>query len=314
MKFLSTPARILTAFFLFATLVIFSCKKETSQTLSPQDEQQANLAASQSDAEAEDVFNGIFDDAMGVNSDVAMGGTGLFMKNAPGNYGATSMDGRTINIDPAPPCLNVTIATSGNLSAPFPVTITLDFGTGCAGADGHVRKGKITVTYSDRLLHPNAKANLQFEDFSIDSIQVDNSTNYTIANTGTQDKLQFTIDINAKLSKPGGNYTEWYSHKVITRTDGSATNTPLDDVMQVEGKASGKVQRTDLAVAWQAEITDPLVKRFVCRWISKGTVKIGRQNLSASSQWFGVLDYGIGNCDNRATLSLNGVTYQITLH
>jgi len=311
MKVLNSPFRLATACFLFVLFIVFSCKKETSQSLSAQDEQQANVAASESDAEADDVFNGVFDDAMGVNSNVAMGGTGLFMRSAAGGYGFPGADSRT---DPAPPCLNVTIVTSGNTSAPFPVTITLDFGAGCTCGDGHIRKGKIVVTYSDRLLYPHATANIQFADFAVDSIQVDNSTAYMISNTGTQDKLQFTIDIDAKLSKPTGNYTEWHSHKVITRVDGSASNTPLDDVMQIEGSASGKAKRNDVIVAWKAEITNPFIKRFICRWISQGTIKVGRESLSANSQWVGILDYGNGNCDNRATLSLNGVTYQITLH
>ena len=314
MKFLKSPAHFFTAFFLFIAFVIFSCKKETSQTLSPQDEQEANVAASESDAEAEDVFNGLFDDVMGVNSDVGIGGTGLFMRNLANHYEASGIDSRTNNTNPAPGCLDITIATSGNVNAPFPITITFDFGSGCTGPDGHMRKGKIIVKYTDRLLHPNAVATLQFENFYIDSIGVDNSTAYKIANTGTQDKFQFTIDIDAKLSKPSGNYTEWHSHKIISQTQGNITSTPLDDAMQIEGNASGQARRNNLAVAWKAEITDPLVKKFVCRWISKGTVKIGRESLSANSQWIGVLDYGAGNCDNHATLTLNGVSYQITLH
>src|SRR5262249_1985906 len=145
-----------------------------------------------------------------------------------------------------------------------------------------------------------ATATLQFDNFFNDSIQVNNSTTYTIKNTGTLDKLQFTVDINAKLSKPDGNYTEWYSLKTITRIEGSATATPLDDVMQIEGKASGTLKKNNLAVAWNAEISDPLIKRFTCRWISQGMVKESRENLASNSQWVGSLDYGNGNCDNRA--------------
>jgi hypothetical protein len=314
MNFLKSPARLLSTLLLCMAVVIFSCKKENSQTLSPQDEEAANRAASESDAEAEDVFNGLFDDVMGVNSDVGIGGTGLFMRNAPGHYEAPGIDARTYNTNPAPGCLNITIATSGNVNAPFPITITFDFGGGCTGADGHTRKGKIIVKYSDRLLHSGATATLQFENFYIDTIGVDNSTSYKIANTGTQDKFQFTIDIDAKLNKTSGDYTEWHSHKVITQVQGNVSSTPLDDVMQIDGNASGQARRNNLAVAWKAEITDPLVKKFVCRWISKGVVKIGRASLSPNSQWIGVLDYGAGNCDNHATLTLNGVSYQITLH
>ncbi len=314
MKFFINPTRLLIAFFLFITLIIFSCKKETSETLSSQDEQLANVAASQSDAEAEAIFNGIFDDVMGVNTDVGIGGTGLFMRSMAENYGITGIDARTTNIDPAPPCLTITIEKSTSGTSPFPVTITFDFGSGCYGPDGHVRKGKIITIYTDRLLHTGAKATLQFEDFYIDSLHIENSTSYTITNTGAPDRLQFTIDIHAKLSKSNGNYTEWYSHKVITRTDGSTTTSPLDDIMQIEGNASGKVKRNDLAVAWKAAINEPLIKKFTCRWISKGTVKISRENLSANSQWIGSLNYGYGDCDKFATLIINGVTIQITLH
>jgi hypothetical protein len=314
MNFPKSPAHLLTTLLLFIAVVIFSCKKETSQALSPQDEQAANRAASESDAEAEDVFNGLFDDVMGVNSDVGIGGTGLFMRNAADPYETSGIDSRTNNTNPAPGCLNITIATSGNINAPFPVTITFDFGGSCTGPDGHIRKGKIIVKYSDRLLHSGATASLQFENFYLDTIGVDNSTSYKIANTGTQDKFQFTIDINAKLNKTSGDYTEWHSHKVITQVQGNVSSTPLDDVMQIDGNASGQARRNNLAVAWKAEITDPLMKKFICRWISKGVVKIGRTSLSPNSQWIGVLDYGLENCDNHATLTLNGVSYQITLH
>jgi len=311
MKFSSNPARVLTTCLLFILAVIFSCKKETSQSLTQQDEQQANMAATESDAEADGVFNGFFDDVMGVNTDVGMGGTGLFMRTNAAGFGPVGSDART---DPAPPCLVVTIVTSGSSSSPFPITVTMDFGAGCTCGDGHVRKGKIVARYSDRLLHPHATANIQFNNFSIDSIQLDNSTSFTISNTGTADRLQLTIDVSAKLNKPNGNYTEWHSQKVITRIGGGDTTTPLDDVMQIEGSTSGTVKRNDLAVAWKAEITNPFIKRFTCRWISQGTIKVGRESLSSNSQWIGTLDYGNGICDNQATLTLNGVTYQITLH
>ena len=101
MKFLKKPTHFVIAFFLFIVLVIFSCKKETSQTLSPQDEQEANMAASESDAEAEDVFNGLFDDVMGVNSDVGIGVYWLLM-NLANHYEASGIDSRTNNTNPYP--------------------------------------------------------------------------------------------------------------------------------------------------------------------------------------------------------------------
>lgn len=309
MKFLSNPTQLLLTLFLFVT--IFSCKKETSDT-SPQDEALANISATESNAEADDVFNGVFDDVLGVNTNVGMGGTGIFGRKASASGGTSYADGRIDNTNLLPPCLNIIIVQPGPNS--FPVRISFDFGsTGCAADDGHWRKGRIVIDYSNRLLIPGATASVRFEDFQIDSIAIDNSTTYTISNTGTQDNLQFTVDANAKLSKPNGNYSEWYSHKIISRTEGNLTATPLDDVLKIEGKVSGKTKKNDLIVAWKAEITEPFIKRFTCRWISQGVIKTGRENLASNSPWFGILDYGAGNCDNRATLTINGIKYEITL-
>ncbi|HET9825402.1 MAG TPA: hypothetical protein VFP87_08710, partial [Chitinophagaceae bacterium] len=207
MKIVGIPTRVLTAIFLLAPFIIFSCKKETSGTLTPQDEEQVNVVATQSDAEAENVFDGVFNDVLGVNKDVAMGGTGIFGRNMAGSYGPSYLNGR---IDNVPSCLNVTIEhTTTNT---FPIQIILDFGsTGCLANDGHWRKGKIIITYSNRLLYPGATATTAFQDFYIDSIHVENWTALRIANAGTQDKLQFQVDIDAKLTKPNGNYSEWHS-------------------------------------------------------------------------------------------------------
>ncbi len=118
----------------------------------------------------------------------------------------------------------------------------------------------------------------------------------------------------AKLSKPNGNYSEWNSVKIVTQVEGMHTSLiPLDDIYKIEGTASGKVKRNDLLVAWKAEITEPFVKKFTCRWIVKGVLKVVRLNLSGNSPWVSVLNYGNGECNNKATMTINGITKEITL-
>src|SRR6266516_444976 len=71
--------QLITTAFLFNLLIFFSCTKEKSQNgTDSQQEEQASMASSESDGEAELVFNGVFDDAMGVSDDVGMAGTGIF--------------------------------------------------------------------------------------------------------------------------------------------------------------------------------------------------------------------------------------------
>jgi hypothetical protein len=99
--------------------------------LSAQDEEQANVIASQSDAEAENVFDGVLNDALGVNADVGLGGTGIFGRASAGTYGTFGIDSREDNVSQLPACLNIAIEHLST-SAAFPLRITLDFGsTGC---------------------------------------------------------------------------------------------------------------------------------------------------------------------------------------
>jgi hypothetical protein len=261
----------------------------------------------ESDAEAELVFNDVFDDVMGANNEVGMAGTGIFGR-ANTFYNSVEV----ARLDSTTHCFTVTIAHT-TISF-FPVSITIDFGTGCLGRDGHTRYGKIITTYSNRLIVPGASATTSFENFKIDSVQVAGS--HKVTNSSTANERQFTVDVeNAKLSKPSGNYSEWNSHKTITQIEGLGTpELPFDDIYKIQGYATGKVKKGDRLYAWQSEIIEPLIKKFTCRWIVKGSVKNSKVSNTSNSPWVAVLDYGNGDCDNQATITLNGIQHQITLH
>lgn len=293
---------------LFLSLLFFSsCQKENSGNSDT--EAAASKASSESDTEAETIFNSIFDDVMGVNDDVGMAGTGIFGRRAINDPSGSTLYERPDSNH----CFTVTITHP--TSAPFPVHVVIDFGNGCVGRDGRLRKGKIIIDYTQRLILPGAKATTTFDNFYINDIKVEGT--HIIENTTTLNlNRQFTVDvINGKLTKPNGNYIQWNSHKVITQFEGLATpNIPLDDSFKIEGHSNGQAQRGNLLVAWQSTITVPLIKKFTCRWIVQGRIRTVRVNNSTNSPWVAVLDFGNGTCDNQATLTINGVTYQITLH
>ena len=102
--------------------------------------------------------------------------------------------------------------------------------------------------------------------------------------------------------------------KNATQTEGNGTASPIDDVLSIKGTANGRVKRGNLIVLWNSEVTEPLIKKFTCRWIAKGRIKNVRQGLPSNTPWTAILDYGTGSCDNLATLTINGNTQQITLH
>jgi len=309
MKLIFSPTRL--AVLVFASLIVFgSCQKESSAD-SSQQEEFASQASSEADAEADDIFNEVFDNVMGVNADVAFGGTGVFGQMNPGTSGGTAR---------LTACPDVTIT---HLSAvdPFPVKIVMDFGTGCTGRDGRIRSGKIVSVYSNRLFVFGATATTEFVNFTIDSIKVQGT--HIITNQGEPIstspniciKHKWKVEVrNAKLTKPNGNYTEWTSTKTITQLEGWCTPyIHIDDIYRIDGAAHGKVKRGDLLIAWNSEITEPLIKKFTCRWLVKGIIRTARLNLTTNSPWVATINYGPGDCDNKAVVTINGVTHNITL-
>jgi len=290
---------------IFTTFI--ACKKEKSE-LTQEEAIAFGQATSQSDAEAEAIFDDVFDNTMGVNTEVGVGGTGVFGQ-ANTAFGDEIIAG-TGGTDTIPPCLTITV-TRLNAPNPFPVRVVMDFGTGCTGRDGRLRKGKIITVYTGRMIVPGSVAETTFDGYYVNDVHVEGT--HRSKNTSTSQNLSFEITVrNGKLTRPNGNYTQWNSTKVITQIEGNGTPFfPLDDVFSVKGESGGSVKRDTTIFQWAARTLPdaPLIKRFTCRWIVKGKIAIRRTNSDVA-----VIDYGNGLCDNKATITINGQTYEITLH
>lgn len=291
-----------------ATIVVTGCKKESSDTLSAQEDQQAATYTAESEVDAEIAFDDVYDNVVGVNTDVGFGGVGIF-----GRF-ASSAAGRVGNVDSLPSCVTVTIIPQQTNT--FPKTIVLDFGSGCF-SHGHLRSGKIKTVYTGPLREAGNSATTTFDNFKIDSVQVEGThkvTNTTNSTAGSNQR-QFKVEVTgAKLTHPNGDYSEWTSTRTQTQVEGNGTVSSTDDVLNVQGSAHGRVKHGNLIVIWNSEITEPLIKKYSCRWISKGKIRTMREGLPSNTPWVGFLDYGTGACDNQATLTVNGNTQQITLH
>ncbi|WP_133055307.1 hypothetical protein [Niastella koreensis] len=280
-------------------LFLSACKKQDDESGTTGKEEFA-MAASESDATAEEVFDDVFNNVMGVSPEVGIGGTGVF-----GRMDVSS--GRLEGVD-STPCYTVAVKQLSSATR-FPLQITVDFGSGCTAKDGRTRAGKITVVYTGSLVISGNSATTVFDNYYLDNIKVEGT--HKLSNTGTLTQKSYTTQvINAKLSQSNGNYIQWSSEKTVTQVEGGST--PLigaDDAYNITGNAGGSVQLNGKYFQWSTAITAPLTKRFSCPWIAKGIISLSKGNDAVAE-----LDYGSGICDNKGSFTVNGSIHEITLH
>lgn len=282
-----------TALTVIGAMTFTSCKKDSS--LTAEDSQDpATMEALADDVTAEAEYDNVFDISMGVSSadvgeDIGLG-TGI------------GLGGRTTSVD-SNRCFTVTVTPLA--PGVFPKTVTTDFGTGCLGRDGRLRKGKIITVYTGRMVVPGKKATTTFVDYSVDSFKIEGT--HIVENTSTSNMQGFSVKVvNGKITNTvSGRWRKWDSEKNILQTEGNGTVLfPIDDVFRITGGARGSNSGGHV---WSSVIFEPLIKKFNCRWIVKGIVKLTRDTHEAR------LDYGNGNCDNQAVFTINGVSHTVTL-
>jgi hypothetical protein len=304
--------RVLVALALVMPVAFSACKKADEGTGTAAKEEYARMV-SVSDAEADWVFDDLFNNVLGVNAEVGLGGLGIFgrvnMSEAQPAYAEASVGegNRVVGVDSAA-CFLVNIVQL-NLSTRFPLQITVDFGLGCPGKDGRIRKGKIKIVYTGNISNAGNSATTTFDSYFVDNIKVEGTLK--IANNSTLTKKIYTsLVTNARLTKGNGNFIQWNSEKTISQVEGMLTPLiNLDDVFNLSGQSNGSAQLNGRFFQWSTAITAPLVKKFTCPWIVKGSI-----SLKKGTSEVAVLDYGAGNCDNKASFTLNGAAHEITLH
>jgi hypothetical protein len=291
-----------------------ACKKNSDAT-NEGNEQENTMIAAEDDAVSETVYNTVFDDVMGVDDEVGMAGTGFMGARSAGGSGVSEVNGPDgVNgVDSAGgyACLNI---TRERLNPPnrFPVKITMDFGAGCTGRDGHFRKGKIVTIYTGALPLGGSVATTTFVGYQVDSFAVEGT--HIIKNISLPPaaiKYEVKVEGGKITNVNNGKYRTRNALHVIQQVGGMLTPfNPFDDVFQITGGARGETNRPGYIVNWGRTIlaAEPVIKKFTCHWFVKGQVKIERSNAPTA-----VLDYGDGDCDNKATITVNGVTREIRL-
>lgn len=274
-------ARLLVMATILSASMFYSCSKDDSpdNTTPPDDltAQELTAARIQSDL--------VFDDVSSEVLQVTLNGT-------TGAASTTSAACATVTISPQ------------DLTT-WPKTITIDYGsTGCTGINGWVRKGKISYTLTKLPRETGAVVNVSFDNFFVNGYKLEGS--YSITNNGSTDaNLNITTRlVNGKITYPDG---KWYTRTSTInwqQVAGSATASVLDDEFNVTGEAVIKSSANNELIT---SSKTPLLRKVTCGNFVSGQLNVAYNGIA------GVLDFGGGTCDKKATLSLGTRNYEVTL-
>ena len=271
-----------------AVLFITSCQKDS--------ESDVNTTTCKDNSIAENSFNDLFKVV-----EEAEQSDGASTNKAGLISGWTFGDCATVTIDPFGPV--------------FPKTITIDFGdTNCVGTNGVERRGKIIATITGRLWEEGSVRTIITEDYYVNDAKVEGTKTVTNEGRNEEDFIYFSIVVeDGKVTTEEGQIIEWYSNRERTWIEGEETNLlshglagVLDDVFLVTGNGGG-INRN--GVTYTMNITTALRIQRDCRWITEGTVEISPEDEETR-----ILDYGDGECDNIATVTIGDEVMEIILH
>ena len=186
------------------------------------------------------------------------------------------------------------------------VVVTIDFGTGCAGPDGRVRKGVITVFHSGKPWEYGAVFTITLSNFSIDGIQIEGtrtSTNKTVsASAGIIHEIVIT---GGKVTWPDATFATREATR--TRTWIRSMNNPMNDVVELTGSANGTTRD---GKTYEMQIQEKLVFKRSCL-VNKIFVPVsGIKNITTSRASI-TIDFGDGTCDTLGKITVNGVSRDV---
>lgn len=272
---------------LFTSLLITSCRKEKEVDNDTGSASDNNLA--------ENLFaevKNITDAA----ADGTLNSTGYKGMSLSGTYQT-----RDINDTVILGCATIIHDTTSS-----PRTITIDYGpSNCECGDGKNRRGKILVSYTGPYHATGTVITHTFDNFFINDNQILGTKTVTNAGLNGAGNIHFTVQVDGSIVKATGGTITWTSTRDREWIEGSSSWTWVDDVYLITGSGSGT--RAD-GTSFSVLITTALKIKLTCPRIVSGVIEI-----TPSGKPVRILNYGSGDCDNLATVTVNGNTYNITL-
>lgn len=184
-------------------------------------------------------------------------------------------------------------------------TITIDFGAGCTGERGNVRKGKLIITYVGRWNVSGSYWTVTTDNYSINDVLVAGSR--TVRNVSESDQLQaFEITMeDGTLTFPDGAVATRIVHK---RRELERDSNSILKRLIIYGTAEGNNRN---GRGYQIKILERLIYDRSCEGVF---IPVSGKKLITHGQREITVDYGNGECDNTVVITnKNGRSWRFNI-
>lgn len=188
----------------------------------------------------------------------------------------------------------------------WPKTITIDYGEECTGFYDNTRSGRIIITLTGPRLEEGSCRTVTFENYYMNGIRVEGTKEITNLGINNDQHMEFSVTLTGgKLTLEDGVVIERTFQRQREWIVGKETINIWDDEFLITGTTTG-VNRN--GTAYTNTIITPVHHKRACRFAVSGVIK-----LEIEGQDTVELDYGNGECDATAVVTINGKSKEITL-
>ena len=262
------------------TFGFYSCDQDESNGADLVNEE--SIIAAESEADLDEVFDDV--------DEIAFYG-GLFAEE----------NGKTVIDEHSP------IHCADRIHDEINQIITIDYGEGCEDWRGRHRRGKIIIRYSGPWWEPGSVMVITFENFYINGKKINGTRTRTNISENVDSDIIFDITLeDGKVTWSDGTEATREAHWVVKRI---RANNPINDERHLDGEASGTSRR---GVAYRVNITETIIFLRSCGpfkvFIPVQGIKVITWEDSQK-----IVDFGDGECDRTVTITVNGVSREVTL-
>lgn len=198
-----------------------------------------------------------------------------------------------------PECVTITKVLTTNTKI-----ITIDFGDGCVTKNENIVSGKINMEYIYNITDLTVTIDYTFDNFYFNSKKVEGEINKIRIRFNENGNPEATINKNIKIIWDDGTFVTVEGERVREWIEGVGSGAWGDNVFLITGQWT--ITKKDGTVN-TATIVEPLRREMSCKFIVSGKTEIERGGKKI------MLDYGNGECDDLAIVTVDGKEIEIHL-